>query len=96
MSKSILVIDTPERCSMCKFLQTTDEKYSYCGILGFDYQVNEYMRSMPEGKPKCCPLRETKIRKMPYSDTDALDAEFIVYYKEGFNAAINEILKEDN
>lgn len=58
MSKSILVIDIPERCSMCKFMRSTDEEYHYCRVSGFDYQVDEYMRSTPKGKPDWCPLHE--------------------------------------
>ncbi len=60
MSKSILVIDTPERCSMCKLLERTEEGYCYCRGLEFDYQVNEYIRSTPKGKPDWCPLEEIK------------------------------------
>ncbi len=63
MSKSILVIDTPERCSICKFLERTDEDYCYCGILEFDYQVNEYMKSTPKGKPDWCPLKAVPSKK---------------------------------
>lgn len=86
MSKSILVIDTPERCSMCEFLKSTDEEYCYCGRLGFDYQVNEYMRSMPKGKPDWCPLRDLPEKYYPVS----------MNFESGFNACIDEILKGVN
>ena len=65
MSKSILVIDTPERCSMCEFFKKTDEGYCYCGRLDFDYQVNEYMKSTPKGKPDWCPVKDIPEKKKP-------------------------------
>ena len=65
LNKSILVIETPKRCSMCEFLKRTDEKYCYCGRLGFDYQINEYMTSTPKGKPDWCPVKNIPDKKKP-------------------------------
>ena len=97
MSKSILVIDTPERCSMCEFLKSTDEGYCYCGRLGFDYQVNEYMRSTPKGKPDWCPLREVPQRKF-YNECEisSFTHDNKVCFIDGYNTAINEILGDEN
>ncbi len=89
MSKSILVIDTPERCSMCEFLKSTDEECCYCGRLGFDYQVNEYMRSMPKGKPDRCPLRDLPKKK----DMEPGKTIIRAAQHEGWNMCIEEILK---
>lgn len=86
MSKSILVIDTPERCSTCEFLRRTDEDYCYCGRLGFDYQVNEYMRSTPKGKPDWCPLLDLPEKYEPVS----------MNFERGFNDCLDEILKGAN
>lgn len=98
MSKSILIIDTPERCSMCEFLHRTDEDYCYCGRLGFDYQVNEYMRSMPKGKPNWCPLKEFPERKerIQYCGNGVIGINDMSKsrFNEGWNACIDEILKE--
>ncbi len=104
MSKSILVIDTPERCSMCKFLNRTDEDYCYCRLLGFDYQVNEYMRSAPKGKPDWCPLKKLpkkKEEKQYLTRTD--NRENTETYGEtkdavaiGWNMCIDEIVKGEN
>lgn len=92
MSKSILVIDTPERCSMCEFLKSTDEEYCYCGRLGFDYRVNEYMRSMPKGKPDWCPLRDFPEKKEENKYHNNYERGIV----DGFNACIDEILKGVN
>ena len=100
MSKSILVIDTPERCSMCEFLKSTDEECCYCGRLGFDYQVNEYMRSMPKGKPDRCPLRDLpeKKPKVKYQGNGCFGINEAMKnsFNEGFNSCIDEILKGAN
>lgn len=92
MSKSILVIDTPERCSMCEFLKSTDEEYCYCGRLGFDYQVNEYMRSTPKGKPDWCPHRELPEKKEENKYHNNYERGIV----DGFNSCIDEILKGAN
>lgn len=97
MSKSILIIDTPERCSMCEFLKNTDEEYCYCGRLGFDYQVNEYMMSTPKGKPDWCPLKEVPDKK---KHNRTLDENACYYhisdFDKGYNKCIDEILAENN
>lgn len=91
MSKSILVIDTPERCSMCKFMRNTDEEYHYCRVLGFDYQVDDYMRSAPKGKPDWCPLRDLPKKK----DMEPGKTIIRAAQHEGWNMCIDEILKGD-
>lgn len=91
MSKSILIIDTPERCSMCKFMRNTDEEYHYCRVLGFDYQVNDYMRSTPKGKPDWCPLKAVPEKRNVVFDDKSMWAE----QRRGWNACIEEILGEN-
>ncbi len=97
MSKSILVIDTPERCSTCEFLRRTDENYCYCGRLGFDYQVNGYMKSTPKGKPNWCPLRELpdKKQEVKYHGNGCFGVNEAMKngFNMGFNSCIDEILK---
>lgn len=73
---------------MCKFMRSTDEEYHYCRVLGFDYQVDKYMRSTPKGKPDWCPLREVP-KKLDYPPMNESS------YVAGYNACIDEILKED-
>lgn len=89
MSKGILVIDMPERCSMCKFLQKETEKCRYCRELGLDCSVGEYMKSTPNGKADWCPLKE--VPKKMAEETRWFDIE----YAKGYNACIDEILKEN-
>lgn len=94
MSKSILVIDTPERCSMCEFLKKTDEGYCYCGRLDFDYQVNEYMKSTPKGKPDWCPVKDIPENKKPRRiQDDNLGHFHVSAFDKGFNKCIDEILQ---
>lgn len=94
MGKAILIMDMPERCSMCEFLHRTDEDYRYCGRLGFDYQVNEYMMSTPKGKPDWCPLKEIPEKKMVRNFSIGTDDYAQQGYQQGWNACIDEILKE--
>lgn len=91
MSKAILVIDMPERCSQCIFRKDTEEGYSFCGApgKGFDYQVNDWMMSRPIGKPDCCPLRELPERRKLSDEADTLDYNTI--QNIGFNKCLDEI-----
>lgn len=95
MAKGIIVVDVPNRCSMCRYMRRTDEDYCFCLVegYGFDWQVNEYMRSTPKGKPDWCPIRPIP-EKMEvcgrYPQSDGITAS----YKIGWNACIDEILKE--
>lgn len=94
MDKSILIIDTPKRCSMCEFLRRTDEDYCYCGRLGFDYQVNEYMMSTPKGKPDWCPVKEIPEKKTPRKIKDEnLGHYYISAFDKGYNKCIDDILE---
>lgn len=79
MSKSILVIDTPEYCGKCPcFLEVATD---CCGLNGKDIDSH--------GKPDWCPLRdlpEERNENNTYTDCE--------YYRaQGFNACIDEILK---
>lgn len=102
MSKSIILIETPQRCSMCKFLNGTENGYHYCHMLDFDYQVDEYMQSTPKGKPDWCPLKEVPDKKKEKQYMKRLNSNRnIETYGErtdlcavGWNDCIDEILKE--
>lgn len=58
MSKGYILVDEPERCSMCRYMYRTNEDYCFCKAegRGFDYRVNEFMQSKPKGKPDWCPI----------------------------------------
>lgn len=87
--KAVLIMDMPERCSMCEFIKKTDEGYCYCGRLGFDFSVNDYMKSTPIGKPDWCPLKE-----IPQEDNNSYyPDEYQDGYADGWNACIRKLLE---
>lgn len=93
MNKSILVIDTPERCLDCpchftgmiRINPSGKERHIpiSCGISNKDIMSDEV-------KPAWCPLREV-LGKMDPSDYCDDDREA---FCNGYNTAIDEILKE--
>lgn len=88
MSKSILIIDTPECCDMCK-LGFNDE---YCDEFECFLEPTRRLAN-PEGeKPDWCPLNEVP-HEVDENETYT-DAEY--YRAQGYNACIDEILKESD
>lgn len=97
MSKSVLVIDTPERCLDCpchftgmiRLNPQGKERYIpiSCGISDKDIMNNEV-------KPDWCPLHEIpqKMKRSYFPDMESQ------VYVSAYNAAIDEILgeKEEN
>ena len=69
MSKSVLLIDTPENCLDCRFCYELDEGVeAYCSISDNDKDASlmkkidcEYRYC--QGKPDWCPLRELTSKK---------------------------------
>ena len=89
MSKSILVIDTPENCIGCDFSDCELREY-YCE------RAKRYLKGCEgeESKPDWCPLRElTKKKDMDFREECSM---YISRYWEGYNALIHEILKGEN
>lgn len=81
MSKSILVIDTPENCAKCPcFLEVSTD---CCGVNGKDIGSNS--------KPDWCPLRNLP-GKMSMENQPFFDSSYVA----GRNACIDEILKGEN
>lgn len=97
MATGIIVVDVPERCSMCRYMYRTDEDYCFCKVerYGFDWQVNEFMSSKPKGKPNWCPIRpltcKKEVLRQPHSMGDFERKGFA----RGWNACIDEIMKEE-
>lgn len=93
MSKSILVIDTPESCCQCRFSGSDGD---YC-CLKENMVSDSNMISEEEylnKKPDWCPLRELKKKKdMDFREKCSM---YISRYWEGYNALIDEILKGEN
>lgn len=96
MSKSVLVIDTPENCYGCPF------GTEYCGNLEYegcceladclDYDVilmtEEHYDYESKSRPEWCPLKplpEKMIIPRGARNTDGLE------YASGYNTCINEI-----
>lgn len=87
MSKAVLVIDMPEACEYCKFHYTTyDEDDDYvdkCEVLN-DKTIDGYAR-----KYHLCPLKS-----LPEYDSPSINPTTEnVYYAQGWNDCIDEILK---
>lgn len=86
MSKSILLIDTPENCGKCPcFLEVATDR---CGVNGRDIDSHS--------KPDRCPLKE-----MPKKTNAGIEVcignktECIKSYVDGYNACINETLQNN-
>lgn len=97
MAKAVLVMDMPESCDMCDFVDDEQpprygEKTLYCGIPGMGEDVTDYIACRPE----FCPLRELP-EKMEVCGT--YNSEYFAKggkmpsYKTGWNACLDEILK---
>lgn len=94
MSKSILVIDTPENCEKCPFCRG----WNVCKIMKYlngekiisiytvDHQIFE------ENKPDWCPLRGLPEKKEENKYHNSYEKGKV----DGFNACIDEILKGDD
>lgn len=87
MSKSILIIDTPNSCSKCPIKsQLYDIHYICC--------VNHRRIIIPgkEDKPDWCPLKEIQEKKI----YDSLsEGNPVKAWGNGWNACLDEILNGD-
>lgn len=87
MSKSILVIDTPENCEDCNFFYQYNKDNidsAYCRVVGEEKKTSIML------KPDWCPLRDfpEKSNHPDYCDNGR--------YDKGWNDCIDEILKGAN
>lgn len=104
MSKVMLVMDEPSCCVECPFEYKSDEislgNFTYRSLFRCKNEpdgINEengdivYLNEiMMNGKPCWCPLRPVPERQKHSS----IDNEFQRGAKSGYNACINEILKD--
>ena len=90
MSKSILVIDTPETCFDCRFCRELHEGMEACCEISDEPDDIELCRMIEadycQEKPAWCPLRDLPEKYYPVS----------MNFESGFNACIDEILKGVN
>lgn len=98
MSKSILVIDTPETCLDCMFCRELHEGIEACCELSDELEDKELCRMIEidycQEKPDWCPLKEM-IRKTSVGIEVCIGnkTECVKSYVDGYNACIDEILK---
>lgn len=83
MSKAILVMDMPDSCDVCDFI---DERYHYCNIIWFGKDVSDYVACRHED----CPLLEVPKKK----DRGKVVGDYLRGRCDGYNACIDTILKE--
>lgn len=102
MSKSILVLDTPRACIECPLSYPKDkitvEPYVYrqlfsCQCVPEDVE-DIYVQDILNEKPDWCPLREIP-QKTAKRDLADFSKGYSDGWNKGYNAAIEEILKED-
>lgn len=88
MSKAVLVMDMPKRCSECRFCLQVKQKNGLALCLAIDdNKPTEYNpKRESEWLPDWCPLRELPEKKQQtlYS---------IGAWNSGYNACIDELLK---
>lgn len=88
MAKAVLVMDMPESCPDCRFFES-DWRECYAISKRYNRDV-----MTEEAKPNWCPLRELpekmKVRGK-YPQPDGITPS----YKVGWNACLDEILKDD-
>lgn len=93
MSKSALVIDTPENCLDCQFCYELDEGVEACCSISDDDKDTSLMKKIDceygycQGKPDWCPLKE-----LPEEDHENhYPDEWEDGYADGWNACLREI-----
>ena len=89
MSKSIIVIDTPNTCGECLFNQIYNP--SFCSDLTVCTAVKNRLFIWQDDKPKWCPLRPLPNRK---EDLHYPCNEYLQAVNEGWNVCLDEITGE--
>lgn len=89
MAKAVLVMDMPENCEncACKYFSYEDDALYDCAITGKTIPINGGRYGE---KPDWCPLRELSEKK----GGDKWQDEISDSYNAGWNACIEEIIKE--
>lgn len=93
MSKSVLVIDTPESCLDCRFCYELDEGIEACCSISDDDKDASLMKKIDceygyhQSKPDWCPLMDLPEKDNGDYPANTSDAGFA----EGQNQCIDEI-----
>ena len=96
MSKSVLVIDTPENCLDCQFCYELDEGVEACCSISDDDEDASLMKKIDceygycQGKPDWCPLMDLPEK----DDFDDLYDEYYTGYHDGWNRCLKEITSQ--
>lgn len=101
MSKSVLVIDTPENCYDCPFGTAYCSELEYEGLCELadclDYDVilmtEEHYDCESKSRPDWCPLKPLPERKNFVNSTNGIEANANVY-SAGWNGCIDAITGE--
>lgn len=81
MSKSVLVIDTPENCLDCRFCYESDEGVEACCSISDDDKDTSLTKKIDceygycQGKPDWCPLKPLPEKKEYVDPTSSAKAK---------------------
>lgn len=101
MSKSVLVIDTPENCLDCQFCYELGEGVEACCSISDDDKDASLMKKIDceygycQGKPDWCPLKPLPEKKEYVDPTSSAKAKKNII-AVGWNTCINMIVKGDS
>lgn len=93
MPKAVLVMDMPESCDMCDFVDNTQpprygEQTLYCGAPGIGDDVTDYIACRPD----FCPLRKLPEKATEMTDADDLGVDYVRGTMDGWNACLDAII----
>lgn len=94
MSKSVLVIDTPENCLDCRFCYESDEGVEACCSISDDDKDTSLTKKIDceygycQGKPDWCPLKPLPEKKEYVDPTSSAKAKKILLQLVGTLALI--------
>jgi hypothetical protein len=90
MAKAVLVMDMPECCADCRVATSDLEGLYHCAITDNYYSIDESLN----GRDSSCPLRELPEKETEMTDADDLGVDYVRGTMDGWNACLDEILKE--
>lgn len=85
MAKAVLVMDMPESCDMCDFVD--GEKTLYCGVSGVGEEVTDYISCRPDW----CPLQKLPDREEELPTEKYLFGGLGKAFVSGCNACLDAI-----
>lgn len=99
MAKGIIVVDVPECCMECRSCYHADD-LELCGLVKRLYRCrfepedieDVYLPDIMRAKPDWCPIRQLPEKKMCSMSICIATEEY--HERKGWNACIDEILKE--